>query len=429
MRMSRYHTATGGVQRIVRTLCLFVAVVVLFLSVSRVDGSVFRGAALPPYTVSLSTSNFNMQMLMAVADDLNDPQQAAFSLRNGTHLWYGISLQSTPAGMQLEPARQDGGLVTTTFINASPVLPPADVLPFDQGSRSHPYAQLRLKVAFSGPDQRLQLKLDPADVHALTLDICDLLLHLLGQRNSSIQIGLLAPGALKELLDATSPLDDFSRLVNDYSQLLAVAPDEAAMLAHAYDCAVDLVALLADPSEQVTIADQLWKIQGKAISRARVLKVVSDFSRTQSGLAVEEYIKNLVLSYGSALLPQNDPVVLLRTVSPIKPTPTPTSTPIPTRIVPAVPPVLPTPTPIHTPAPAAPSTRPILPRDPPRIHKHKPTPATHKPKPTPTVAPVAAPTVVAVSTPTPMSTATPREPPRPMPTPAVISTTSRLLHY
>src|SRR6266581_834623 len=182
------------------TLCsLLLVIVALFLLVSRVNGSSFRYSSLPPYIVSFSTSNFNIQALAAVADDLNDPQQAKFSLRNGTHFWYGISLQATPAGMQLLPADQSGDLVTATFSNANLVLPPSEVLPFDQGSGSHKYAQLRLKVAFSGPDQRLQLKLDPAHAHALTLDICDLLLHLLGQRNTGVQIGLLAPGTLKEL--------------------------------------------------------------------------------------------------------------------------------------------------------------------------------------------------------------------------------------
>jgi len=418
------HTLTteGTVQRVLRVPCLLLVVVVLFLCVSRVDGSTFRDAALPPYTVSLSTSNFNIQMLTAVADDLNDPLQAKFSLRNGTHLWYGISLQSTPAGMQLLPAEQNGDLVTTTFINASPVLPPAEVLPFDQDNASHKYAQLRLKAAFSGPDQRLQLKVDPADVHALTLDICDLLLHLLGQRNSSVQIGLLAPGTLKELFDTTSNLRDFSTLVNDYSQLLSAAPDESALLAHAYNCAVDLVALLADPTEQAVIADQLWKIQGKAISRASVLKVMSDFTRTQSGLAVEGYIKNIVLSYGTALVPQNNPVVLLRTASPAKPTPTHAPTPTPTSIpvLPVVPTTMSSPTPVHTPIPATPSTRPVLPRDPPPRHKLKHTPTampTHTPEPTSTATPE--PTRMATSTRTPLPFPTAADPPRPMPSPAV----------
>lgn len=413
-----------------------------FLCVNRVSGSTERDTSLPPYTVSFSTSNFNMQDLTAVADDLNDPQQATFSLRNGTRLWYGISLQSTPTGMQVVPAAQNTDLLTTTFINAGLLLPPSEILPFDQGNTAHKYAQLKLKVAFSGPDQRIQLKLDPADAHALTLDIYDLLLHLLGQRNTGVQIGLLAPGALKELFDTTSNLRDFTTLINDYSQLLSAAPDESAMLAHAYDCAVDLVDLLADPTEQTTIADLLWKIQGKAIPHASIIKVVSDFTRTQSGLAIEAYIKNMALSYGTALLPQNNPVVLLRAASPVKPTPKPTptptpiSTPIPTRILPTVPTTVVSPTAVPTP-PTTPAIRPrpALPHDPSPKHnlKHTPTATpTHTPEPAPIRTPTPPPTPEATHTPhlspTPVSTLQLTEPPRPLPSP-LPSTTSTPSHH
>jgi hypothetical protein len=432
------HTVQHKLRVLYTPISLLLVLVVLFLFVSKVNGSPSRYMSLPPYTVSLSTSNFNIQSLTAVADDLNDPQQALFSLRNGTRLWYGISLQSTPPGMQLLPAAQNGDLVTTTSLNVLPMLPPSEILPFDQGSDPHKYAQLRLKVAFSGPDQRLQLKLDPADAHALTLDICDLLLHLLGQRNTGVQVGLLSPGALKELFDTTSNLRDFTTLVNDYSQLLSAAPDESALLAHAYDCAVDLVALLADSTEQAAIADQLWKIQGKAIPRASILKVVSDFTRTQSGLAVEAYIKNLVLSYGTALLQQNNPVVLLRTANPVKPTPThaptPVPTPAPTRVLPVVPTTLPSPTSVPTPHPAS---RPVPPRDPPTTHKFKHTPTvtpTNTPEPAPTAepahTPIPSPSAIAAHTPIPSPTFTlqPTEPPRPMP-PLLSPTVSTPSHY
>jgi hypothetical protein len=396
MMTNRHFIYTPVANRTVQCkLCIFYLLLVLaglFVCVCKVNSSTFRGTALPPYIVSFSTTNFNVQTLTAVADDLNDPQQAKFSLRNGTRLWYGISLQSTPAGMQLFPVEQGADLVTTTFLSLSPfLLPPAEIVPFDQGNTAHKYAQLRLKVAFSGPGQQVRLNLNPEDTHALTLDICDMLLHLLGQRNSGVQIGLLAPGVLKELFDTTSSLHDFSTLVNDYRMLMASAPDESAMLAHAYDCAVALVALMADPTEQVAIADLLWKLQGKVISHASILNVVSGFTRTQSGLAVEAYIKNIVLSYGTALLPQNDPIVLLRTASPVKSTPTAAST----RVLPVVPTAVASFAPVRTPSSAISTTRTVLPRSPTSIQKFKATPTiapTPIPEPTPIITPVLMPT-------------------------------------
>ncbi len=77
------------------------------------------------------------------------------------------------------------------------LLPPAGILPFDQSNGTYTYETLRLALAFSGPNQQVQLTLNPFDSHAAALDVLTLILQLLGQRNGMAQLGLLAPNNLQ----------------------------------------------------------------------------------------------------------------------------------------------------------------------------------------------------------------------------------------
>ena len=89
-------------------------------------------------------------------------------------------------------------------------------------------------AAFSGPDQQIQLDLSPFEPHAITLDICTFLLQLLGEQSANSQIGLLAPGELKELFTATSTMKDFSNVTNSYIKCCKSNGKSAGMLSHAY---------------------------------------------------------------------------------------------------------------------------------------------------------------------------------------------------
>lgn len=311
--------------------------------------------AASPYHVTLTTSNFNLHLLSASAEDLSDTSHAMFSLQNGTPLWYGISIQSNPSGMTPVPASGSADIVTSTFSGSILLLPPAGVLPFDQSNNAFHFETLKLAVAFSGPNQQIQFDLSPFETHAVTLDMLTLLLQLLGEKNTGAQIGLLAPSGLQEIFDSTSTMKDFQSLTNDYIQILQALPVKTAMLTNAYKWAKDLVALLTDADEQQVLVDLLWKILGKTVPYSTVLKTVTSFAGAQFGLGMEGFISDEALVIGSVLIQQNDPTVTLQTVvSTPRPRPTPTQqrpTPTPTSIPDPPATTIPAPSPTRSPTP------------------------------------------------------------------------------
>lgn len=310
-----------------------------------------------PYNVTFTLNNFRLPILSATLDDVSDPSHPTFTLQNGAPLWYSIAVQSTTDTTQLTPADSATDLVSTTFFTTAPLLllPPVHVLPFDQWNGSYHFAALKLKTAFTGPNQQLHLELTPIEPHAVALDVVDMLVHLLGQNSDGAQVGLLAPGILKNIFDSTTSMPDFTALVDNYTQVLQSVPDSAQMLAYAYTCATNLVALLTNPTEQAGVIDLLWRVQGKVIPRSIVSRGVSSFAQAEFGLASEAFIKDQALAVGLALFGQNNPVVQLATVSISQPTRTPSPSPT-TTITPSPTPdpvvnIHPTLTPVQTPIP------------------------------------------------------------------------------
>ena len=306
-----------------------------------------------PYAVTISTSNFRIPMLAINADDLSDPGNTRISLQNGTSLWYGISITSTPGGIVPTVANPTNDLVTATFLGSIPLLPPAQVLPFDQWNGSYHFETLNLKTVFSGPGQQIQLVLAPTEQHAVTLDVLTLLLQLLGQKQSTVQIGLLEPGVLQDVFTELGAINDFSSLVANYEQ--ALTSTQNATLPYAYACAQNIASLLADSDEQSALADVLWKVEGKAISRESISKTIASFAQTQFGLAIEGFVNNEVSTMVGMFSPQGNPTVQLQTISTVTPSVTPSmsATSKPTH-VPTKPPT-PTPTRVPTYPPATPT--------------------------------------------------------------------------
>lgn len=294
---------------------IFAAIVALALLMASTMSIASTWAA-TPYHIALSVSNFSSQALSASADDVSDPAHAMFSLQNATSFWYGVAVQSTPTGMALTPANAASDLVTTTFSSTQlTLLPPINVLPFDQTGKTNRFEALRLMAAFSGPNQQIQLDLSPFEPHAITLDICTFVLQLLGEKNAGTQIGLLAPGALQELFAATSTMKDFSNVTNSYIQVLQSNGDTSGMLSHAYDFSKTLAAMLTDEGEQKVLSDVLWKIMGKAIPASIILKTITSFVGVQYGLGIEGFIRDESQLLAPTLIQQNDPTVLLQSIA------------------------------------------------------------------------------------------------------------------
>ncbi len=280
--------------------------------------------AATPYTVTITSNNFRVPFVTVATDDMSDPGNARFSLQNGTSLWYSLSITSTPSGI-VPTATTTNDLVSNTFLGSTPLLPPAQVLPFDASNGSYSFEMLKLKAAFSGPGQQVQLELMPLEQHAVTLDVLTLLLQLLGQKQNNLQIGLLETGTLQNIFTELGSIKDFTALVGNYTQVLQSPSD--VMLSHAYACAQNIASLLSDSSEQSALADALWRVEGKAIPREDILKTIVGFSQAQFGLAIEGFINNEVGTMAAMFSQEGNPTVQLQTISTATPSVTPSMSP------------------------------------------------------------------------------------------------------
>lgn len=344
-----------------KTLALLLIFVLVLISF---DTLLLPTRASTSYHVTFSTSNFSLQRLTASVDDVSDPANVSFHLQNGTQFWYGLTITTTPVGMALGAASPTSDQVTTNFTAAIPLLPPIGVLPFDQWNGSYHFESLRLKTSFSGINQQVHIVLNPLDGHAVTLDLLQLLLLLLGERQEGLQLGLLAPGQLQAIFDEVNSLSDFSILINNYEQLLQTVLSGSDTLLPAYSCAQVIVSIFSKPDEQNTLADILWKLLGKALPHASVLNAINGLTQTSFGLAMIGYLKNAAAAVGSSLVQQNNPDLLMQTTSNATPTPTSTPRPTPTPTPIITPPPVITPTPKPTPLPTrTPTPRPKLPSD------------------------------------------------------------------
>lgn len=186
------------------------------------------------YRVTLSTHNFGLQFLHVSADDLSNPQHAVFSLTNGAALWYGIEVQSQPSGLLPVAANPLDDLVSSEFGQYG-LLPPSDIVPINTNGTF--FETVQLAASFSGPDQQMQLTLNPFDTPAAAFDVFNLLLQLLGEVSSNVQVGLLEPGHLQEINAEIEQAGDLVDLINDFASLLhAAAQHSASILGDANAC-------------------------------------------------------------------------------------------------------------------------------------------------------------------------------------------------
>jgi hypothetical protein len=331
------------------TVVLILCVVVTTLATALVSA---QTRASGPYKITLTTTNFS-QSLQATAADLSDPARALFNLQNGTPFWYSISVQSTPADITPVPA-DPGDLLTTTLYGTSPLLPPvSSLLPTLSQSGVGQGASLKLALAFTGSGEQVQITLNPFEAHAALMDALGLLLHLLGENGDGLQIGLLAPGVLQAIFTASSSMQYLQSFANDYLALLqsvltnsnssSGSSGQNNLFQPAYTCASDLVALVTDTTERAQLADILWRLLGKTIAPASINSTLATFGQVQFGLGMLGYLKDNALAVGRTLFQQNNPVVMLQSVSNVTPTPK-IATPTPTvTIIPRI-----TPTPAST---------------------------------------------------------------------------------
>jgi hypothetical protein len=186
------------------------------------------------------------------------------------------------------------------------------------------------------------------------MDALSLLLHLLGENGDGLQIGLLAPGELQAIFTASNTMQYLQSFANDYLSLLQGVTSSSSsnssgqnnLFQPAYTCASDLVALVTDTTERAQLADMLWRLLGKTVSPASINQTLTTFGQAQFGLGILGFLKDEAVAVGGTLFQQNNPVVVVQSVSNVTPTPTAVT---PTLTVTASPRTTPTPRSTHTP--------------------------------------------------------------------------------
>lgn len=311
------------------------------------------------YKVTLSTHNFGIQFLHVQADDLSNPLHATFSLTNGAALWYGIEVQSQPPGLRPVAADLLNDLVSSEFAQYG-LLPPSGIIPINTNLTF--FETVQLAASFSGPNQQIQLTLNPFDIPAATFDVCNLILQLLGEVSTNVQVGLLEPGHLQQINDEIKASEAFVTVINDFVSLLSAAVQHSTHLLGASNAfVIDLLKLFTNKANLARLVKILTLILGPAVPgiAATVASYASGLHSFLVVIKLTKFLADLALSLGSYLFQQGTfPTVLLQSVSPVVPTaaqtstlsPTPLLTPtlIPTQMPTQIPTIVPTPTPSIT---------------------------------------------------------------------------------
>lgn len=268
------------------------------------------------YHVTFSTHNFGLQFLHAAADDLSNPQHATFSLTNGAALWYSIEVQSRPSGLQPVAADPLNDLVSSAFAENG-LLPPSGIVPINVDGTF--FEKVSLATSFSDSNQQIQITLNPFNTPAVTFDVLNLLLQLLGETSTNVQVGLLAPNHLQQIYAEIKTAGDLVHLINDFVSLLHGAAQHTAGVFGAANAFVnDLLKLFTNKNELTVLGKILVSVVGAAIPG--IGEALTSFATGLSTFLVTatlvKFLADLALSLGSYLFQQDTfPTVTLQTVS------------------------------------------------------------------------------------------------------------------
>ncbi len=319
-----------------------------------------------PLTVQLATSNFGVQFLHADADNLTDATHATFTLTNGSSLWYGIKVSSSPGGLKAIAANPYDDFLSAQLSTLG-LLQPADVLPLNVDGTF--FQSLHLAVSFSAPNQQVTLTLNPLDFKAATLNVLGLVLDYLGLSNNQAQIGLLAVGAVPKIVALVEGSGAFIKLVSDFIAAMSAVPD-GDVQGHMLACFDDLLRIVGDSGLRQTLAQTLILMVGKALPGAAILPILASFPLKYFSLF--KNFGDTLLAFGSFAFNKDQlPTVTVRSVAADQAnatstipatdtlTSTDTDTPIPTAT--DTPAVNDTPVPTDTPVPPPPTSTPAGP--------------------------------------------------------------------
>ncbi|HLW03622.1 MAG TPA: hypothetical protein VKT82_33555 [Ktedonobacterales bacterium] len=290
-----------------------------------------------PVSVTMTTENFGGLLIDAAQQDLSNPAHATFTLSNGSQLWFGLETQANPSSLKLQAADPLDDVVGAAFASAGLLQPtdvvpkPADLIPVD--SKVHLFEELNLAVAFTGPDQQMQVTLNPFQWSACALDVFGVVLEYLGMINPAFQIGLLKPRQVAEIIKAIEDAPKLAALVNDFISgwhAIGTADSSAKKVQKMVAVGTDILNIFVDAHSREQLISILSKIVQGALSEASITKVVDTFSiikRALSAVKIAGFFVDYLLTFGAFVYHHEQyPTVILQSHAERSPTPTMQST-------------------------------------------------------------------------------------------------------
>ena len=276
-----------------------------------------------PFKVTFSTQNFGGVLLRAVPNDLDNPAHATFTVEDGSQLWYSLEVQATPPSLHLQAADQAHDLVGATFTRVGLLKPSKILLVNLKGEIAE---DMDLAVDFTGPNQHLQVTLNPYTFNATAMNAIGELLDLLGLFSPTAQAGLLDADLIIDMLEAVKKFPELVELIND---MIATADDMAngkSITGDTFTIAKDMYKVFSTEATRKKLGDILAKAVQRVLPTSSVVKTVLSFplqkflTLAQIADFYDEYLFEAgVFVYHHGQLP----TILLQSVA--EPTPTPTT--------------------------------------------------------------------------------------------------------
>jgi streptogramin lyase len=284
----------------------------------------FPAQAAAPFSVTMTSLNFEASFLLATSKNLSDPSHASFTLTNRSQLWYGLEVYGNPSSLQLIADDVFDGLKEADFIVLG-LLPPSTFSDLVQKDPSH----LDAAVKFTAPHQQLQVTLDPFARSAATLDVLGVILQYLGLLTPGLQIGLLKPKQIEAIMKAVEQSKELTELISDFVSAGHALPNKGDVAKKLLKVASDLYNIFATTTGRQTLTDILYLVVGNVISKTSLADVIKKYplkAIVTTG-QIAAFFLNYWFAFGNYLYRDKQlPTVFLQTMTNTSPTPLPQPT-------------------------------------------------------------------------------------------------------
>ena len=265
----------------------------------------------PGFKVMLIERFFGAQALSVKPLDFSHPDRAQFSITNTSELWYSVQAPTATDALKPVAANPTNDLVSAAMAE-SELLMPSDSIPLNPNLSL--FQRVTLESHFTAPNQTVSIQLDPFTFDAGTFDSVRLALMLVGQNEIADEVGIVVPGAIKEIIQAFHSNHELAKLVNDFVTLLTTLERGQSLVLPAAVVFDDLVNIASDGADLGALGSALGKVVGRSVNVKPLKVVLNSFDGTK-------YLIDLTRSFGPALfLNGNYPTITLQSVTTEPPT-------------------------------------------------------------------------------------------------------------